>query len=298
MASWEDVFTSWAAGPGTTEQSRAENAEKAVRKAIAANEKLSQMDITVFPHGSYRNRTSVRQDSDVDICVRLNTTFFPDYPAGKTKEYFGNVTSNITYADFKNSVYEALIEHFGRDYVKRGDKAFDIHENTYRIDADVIATFEHRRYVLNSDGSYYYLSGIEFRTDSGKKIKNWPEQNYRNGCDKHAATGRRFKKIIRIIKRLRNVMDEEGIAAAKPIVSCLIESLVWNVPNEGFGHDTYTADVHYTLAHSLNNTRAGEDCSEWGEVNELKYLFRPSQPWSPQQAHDFVAAAWDFIGFE
>jgi Nucleotidyltransferase domain len=194
MANWEEVFTTWAAGPGTTEQSRAENAEKAVRKAIGQNQKLSQMDITVFPHGSYRNRTNVRQDSDVDICIRLNTTFFPQYPAGKTKEYFGNVDSDITFADFKSSVHQALIDYFGADYVKRGDKAFDIHENTYRVDADAIATFEHRRYVLNPDGSYYYLSGIEFKTDHGTRIINWPEQNYRNGCIKHEATGRRFKK--------------------------------------------------------------------------------------------------------
>src|SRR5205085_842927 len=84
MSDWEATFTSWAAGPGTTEQTRAENAEKGVKKAIAANAKLAQMDITVFPHGSYRNRTNVRQDSDVDICVRLNSTFFTEYPAGKT----------------------------------------------------------------------------------------------------------------------------------------------------------------------------------------------------------------------
>ncbi|HEX8078424.1 MAG TPA: hypothetical protein VF511_11460, partial [Chthoniobacterales bacterium] len=199
-----------------------------------------------------------------------------------------------------NLVQQALIDYFGREYVKRGDKAFDIHENTYRVDSDVIATLEHRRYVLRADGSYFYHSGIEFRPDSNtaQRIINWPEQNYSNGCTKHEATSRRFKKIIRIIKRLRNVMDEQNIAAAKPIVSCLIESLVWNVPNEGFGHSTYTADVRYVLAHLFNKTLNDADCSEWGEVNELKYLFRPGQPWTRQQAHDFVGAAWNYLGFE
>ena len=97
------------------------------------------------------------------------------------------------------------------------------------------------------------------------------------------------------VKEFHNIY---GYAEAKPIVSCLIESLVWNVPNEGFGHSTLTADVRYTLAHLFNNTRKDEDCSEWGEVNELKYLFRSSQPWTRQQAHDFVSAAWNYIGFE
>ena len=35
-----------------------------------------------------------------------------------------------------------------------------------------------------------------------------------------------------------------------------------------------------------------------GEVNELKYLFRSGQPWTRQQAYGFVAAAWNYIGFE
>jgi hypothetical protein len=50
-------------------------------------------------------------------------------------------------------------------------------------------------------------------------------------------------------------MVEESIEAAKPIPSYLIECLVWNVPNEGFGHDTFTADVRYVLAHLWNETR-------------------------------------------
>jgi hypothetical protein len=298
MTEWETTFTSWANGPRPTEQTKCENAETAVRKAIAANEKLKSMDISVFPHGSYRNRTNVRQDSDVDVCVRHNTIFFPDYPAGKTKEYFGNSDGDITYPDYKNLVHKALADYFGAQLVTRGDKAFDIHENTYRIDADVIATFEHRRYVLNSDGTYYYLSGIAFDTDSGKRIINWPEQTYQNGVAKHDSTRRRYKKIIRILKRLRNVMEEKNVTEAKDIASCLIESLVWNVPNEGFGHDAYTADVRYVLAHLFNNTRKDEDCSEWGEVRKLKYLFRPVQPWTRQQAHAFVSAAWNYIGFE
>jgi tRNA nucleotidyltransferase (CCA-adding enzyme) len=85
MSDWEATFTSWAKGPGTTEQAKCENAETAIRKAIAAHEKLSVMDITVFGQGSYRNKTNVRQNSDVDICVRLNSTFFCGLPHGNNQ---------------------------------------------------------------------------------------------------------------------------------------------------------------------------------------------------------------------
>ena len=85
---------------------------------------------------------------------------------------------------------------------------------------------------------------------------------------------------------------------ADAVCSFLIECLVWNVPNEGLNHDTYTADVRSALAHLFNNTRNDDGCKEWGEINELKYLFRTSQPWTREQAHKFLSAAWDYIGFE
>ena len=55
---------------------------------------------------------------------------------------------------------------------------------------------------------------------------------------KNDATGRRFKAVVRILKRLRNEMVDNGHKVAGPIPSYLIECLIWNVPNEGFGHDT------------------------------------------------------------
>ena len=93
-------------------------------------------------------------------------------------------------------------------------------------------------------------------------------------------------------------MSEEDISAAKSINGFLIECMVWNVPNDNFGHITFTSDVRFCLAYLFNNTMRDEQCSEWGEVSELKYLFRPSQKWTRQQAHSFVSAAWDYIGFD
>ncbi len=65
----------------------------------------------------------------------------------------------------------------------------------------------------------------------------------------------------------------------------------WNAPREAFQHATYTDDVRDVLAHVYNKMLKEEDGSEWGEVNELKYLFRPSQPWTRQQALNFFDAA-------
>ena len=137
--------------------------------------------------------------------------------------------------------------------------------------------------------------GTELHPDNGGKVINWPEQHYENGVTKNNETNRRFKALVRILKRLRNKMDDGGIAAAKPIPSYLIECLVWNVPNEWFGYPTYTADVRECLAYLYNHTLSYDKCKEWGQINDLIYLFR-GQPWSHDQAHAFLSEAWDYIG--
>jgi predicted nucleotidyltransferase len=68
VTNWNDRFSSWAQAPGTTEATRIENAITAIKKALAADPKVSSVT-KVFVQGSYRNRVNVRQDSDVDIGV-------------------------------------------------------------------------------------------------------------------------------------------------------------------------------------------------------------------------------------
>lgn len=236
----------------------------------------------------------MRQDSDVDICVCCSDVFYYDLPDGDLKESYGFTTAGYEYAQFKNEVGSALSDYFGYSAVARGNKVFDIHANSYRVDADVIPTFEYRRYTSASA----YIKGTKFITDNGGQVINWPTQNYDNGVSKNQLTGERFKAIVRIMKCLRNEMNEAAVGAAKPISSFLNECLVWNVPNEGFGHDTYKDDVRYVIAHLWNNTTTFDLCSEWGEINELKYLFRGAQPWTLKQTNAFLQAAWTYVGIE
>jgi hypothetical protein len=293
--SWEETFQSWGKPPGTTEQEKCDNAVRAVRKAIDASTALAGRTITVSPQGSYHNRTNVRTDSDVDVRVVCHDSIFFDLPEGRTPTDFGITTpAKYSFSQFKNDVEDALVSYFGRNFVTRGNKAFDIHENSYRVDADVVPCFGYHRYQENG----LRPVGTAFLASGTTRIINWPDQNYENGVAKNDATNRRFKAVVRILKRLRNVMDENNIGAAKPTPSFLIECLVWNVPNVGFGHEIYAADVRWVLAHLFNNTRNKEDCAEWGEINELKYLLRGGQPWTLAQAHAFISAAWDYLGFE
>ena len=298
--SFEDTFKSWASPPSQTEQEKCDNAARQISTAIRSSSKLSEYDITVFPQGSYRNRTNVRRESDVDICVLCTNVCFADYQFGEglTDKDIGLSDHPYTYTMFKNDAHAALNDYFGASNVQRGNKAFDIHENSYRVDADVVACFEHRRYMRTVNGGHRYESGTEFRPDNGGSVINWPNQNYDNGVTKNKNTSKGFKAGVRILKRLRNTLEDNGYEAASPIPSYLLECLAWNVPDVGFHNQTYTADVRYILTHLINSTISKENCDEWGEINELKYLFRGSPPWTVEQVHKFVVAAWDYIGFK
>src|SRR5438105_9282598 len=131
---WEATFATWGASPGPTEQAKADNAERAVRKAIDASTKLSAKPIEVFVQGSYANRTNVRQDSDVDVCVLYTGAFFADYSMseGLSREALGLSAGAYDYCAFKNDVHAALNTYFGTEAISRGSKAFDVHANNYR----------------------------------------------------------------------------------------------------------------------------------------------------------------------
>ena len=299
LVAWEDTFKTWSQGPATTEQTKCENTEKVIRDALNNDSKLGDMDTRVFIQGSYRARTNIRQNSDVDICVLLRNQVFADYGHDITQKTAGLVDSDFTFSQFKDLVGHALINRFGEASVVRGGKAFDVHENSYRVDADVVPAFEHRRYFKNASGQISYSEGIAFKTDSGIIIKNWPEHTYDNGVAKNDQTSRRYKRVIRILKRLRDHMQGNKVSAATNVASFLIESLVWNAPNGAFSSDYYTDNVRAVLVHTFNHTMTQEKCNEWGEVNELKYLFRDdTQPWTRQGAHNFLSAAWDFVGYK
>lgn len=290
---WETQFRQWAKPPSKTEQERCDNALSAVRQAVAASTKLRPRQISVFCHGSYRNNTNVRQDSDVDVGILCTDVCFCNLPEGTTDEMFGLKSSNYGFDQYKNEVEDALVNHFGRTAVKRGNKAFDVHETSYHVEADIAPFFEHRRYQSNG----VPLKGAELRTDKGNsRIINWPEQHYENGVGKNTATGMRFKSIVRVLKALSNEMLEANIKTAD-IPGFLVECSVWNVPNANLQNTNYTENVRDTLIFLYNNTKNDELCKEWGEVSELKYLFRPSQRWTREQMNAFTLSAWNYVGF-
>ena len=157
----------------------------------------------------------MRKESDVDIGVLCRDSYFSQYADDNIKAQVSRREgpAEYTYARFKEELQRALVSRFGSTNVTRGDKAFQIDENSYRVNADVAPFFEHRRYY--SENGYH--SGVQMLTEKEKRsIINWPEQHYDHGVFKNTNTSRRYKRVVRILKTMRNEMAALGDKCGRP----------------------------------------------------------------------------------
>ncbi|MDX6154467.1 nucleotidyltransferase [Marinococcus sp. PL1-022] len=291
MDKLENTLRNWSKRSSDSENQKSENATKMIRKAIDASPKLSSRNIQIIPKGSYHNNTNVRLNSDVDVAVKLTDVFYPKYPEGANAKTFGHTDGNYPFHTYRQEVEEAVINTFGRGNVDFGDKSIKVQSNSYRVDADVVPCIEYRRY----NSSQNYISGTKFfGKQSDESVVNFPEQHYLNGVRKNNNTSRRYKRVVRILKRLKYKMLDENYDVEN-ISSFLIESLVFNVPNNYFNNDRISKDVSNALEYLLANTEKRENCKHWGEVSELLYLFHSGRKYSLEETHDFLKAAYDYL---
>ncbi len=189
--------------------------------------------------GSYKNDTNVYGDSDVDVVIRLNQTFFTDLSnlAEDDTKLWNASRSDAEYTpeQFKTDVSSWLGENYGSD-VSAGTKAIKIRGNGTRRNADVLVCCAHRRYTRFknwSDQSYH--EGVSFFNASGTRIDNFPLQHHDNCTAKHKNSKAAFKHTVRIYKNLRNALIEKNIISGDLAPSYFLEGLLWNVPLDRFG---------------------------------------------------------------
>jgi hypothetical protein len=290
----EETLSNWTKPPSNTEQTKLENSERMVRDAISSDEKLKPKSTETFGQGSYANDTNVRINSDIDINVCYTGGFYYEIPSGKTKNDFGIEPITYTFSEFKDDVENALVEKFGRIDVKRVDKCLTIKENSYRIKTDVVPTWNFRRYSI--DGSY--VLGVQFQSDNGILINNFPKQHIENAKAKNTNTYRRFKRLTRLHRKLRYKMIEDGENVSDNITSFLLECLVWNVPNGILNNnETWTERLRQSIRHLYGNTQTQDICKEWGEVSELLYLFHNGRKWSIEDVNKYMIQLWNYLEF-
>ncbi|AET58200.1 hypothetical protein HPL003_07185 [Paenibacillus terrae HPL-003] len=240
--------------------------------ALELNAASNGRKLFLLVQGSYANNTNVRTQSDVDVAVILESTFIPEYRANVSKDKYGFSDGTFTVEGLKDEVERALKLKFNNDGIERNDKSIKVNGNSYRVDSDVVPAYRHRDYR----GDYTfdannYVGGIEIRPDSGGRIINFPEQHIKNGKRKNSETNHKYKKHVRIMKKMKSLMAESGYSITSSISSFGLESLLWNIPNSVYEKYTAHRFVFDEILKYLKNNF--ENFEGYKEANGVKPLF-------------------------
>ena len=243
--------------------------------------------LQIYPQSSYRCGTNI-ESSDIDLNVSYNWDLLAKGSPG--------------FADsqkFKGLVGEALVRRFNEKNVKITNFAFKLNEILFNVNIDIIASFAYKRDIERQKNNLVktrQTTEIGFYRDKSTYIVERAEEGFRNKAIKHQQTGRRFKKSVRILKKLQERMQESNAKAFRNAPGQIIEALVYNVPNSVFGHKYITDDIMHILNYCIQNTSDDEKCKSWMDADKFRPVFDKNRKWMREQAHHFFVAAREYIG--
>lgn len=300
-----------AAAPSQSEREKAARTHTMIREYLETAPALKKYRIDTFLQGSYKNSTNVRGDSDVDLGSETHEVFYYDtewlpstvqnqygQPTLSLKESVDKSLSNLgkgafTFVDYRADVLASLTSEYGADAVIDGNKAVTVRGNTYRLDADVLPCISFRQYYQDSQGRARFHDGIAFFTKRLDRIVNFPKQHFDNLAAKDQRNGGKVKGCIRILKRIRNDLEERRQWDRRRSPSLYLESLVWNAPDGHFsgGYDSVLENVLGYLYRDLNAKKATNERSAYAQANNIFPLFH-SRFWNEDDAMAFIATVW------
>lgn len=287
MAIPESQLTTWSR-QGTTDS--ASVLYERIRIALQNDAALRNRSFEVFLQGSYRNRTNIRGDSDVDVVAMLTDTYMPEYGAldAYTRGVVEGRASSATYSltDFRRDVSSAIRRAFPAHNITEGGKSIKIPTTSNNIPADVVPCLEYRLYLppqtLLSDASR--VDGIWlWDVRRSHSVIGFPKQSYDNGVAKHQRTNQWHKPTVRIFKNARGWMEDNGLIQSGTASSHAIECLLYNVPDRQFG-SSY-GDTFFNVVNWLN----GADLTNFVCQNGIQRLFDPAR-WTTQNARTYIDA--------
>lgn len=237
----ESQLETWAK-QGATETPR--RLHESISAALKQNWESSTQIPEIYLQGSYKNDTNIYGDSDVDVVVQSNQTFY--YDVLSLTEYQQNLFQSTTspglydWDRLRTDVLTALRKRFGTSSVTVGDNCLIVKDSSSRLTADVLVCFQYRKYTSYiSSYNYSFIEGVQFFSyDSNRWVINYPKQHYDNGVKKNAqfVTNGWFKPTVRIFKNARTYLINQNIISSKIAPSYFLQCLLYNVPNHLFGY--------------------------------------------------------------
>lgn len=292
--SLEDQLVGWTGPSSATEQDKQDRTERMIREAVASHRAFEECSLRVFAKGSYANNTNVRTDSDVDVAVECTDVIYWQEEAPGSHPGGDPYEGVWTPEKLRSELEAALRSKFPGQIDTSGSTAIQVNSNTARVDADVVPCFTYRYYFKSGE----YAQGTRIFKRSGTFLDNYPAQQLENGRSKNRRTGTRFKKAVRVLKRVENAMVLSG--EHREVPSYFIECLTYNCADQLFGASTWIDTIRNLLV-SMWEQLEGEEPEDpnqrWVEVNERFFLFHGGQAWNRADGRDFVLASWNYLGF-
>lgn len=292
------ILESWSnQGATQTPKSLREKIEKKLTDSQSKITRKNQLEI--YLQGSYRNNTNIYGNSDVDIVVQHDATFFSDVSGLDTYEMsiYKSAFSDATYTwqNFKNEVLETLETAFGSYNVEVGNKSIKIDNGSY--EADVVPCFEYRKYISFGENEIdrKYIPGIKFyTTNENREVVNYPKEHYSKGADKNKRVNKKYKPTIRIFKNVKKKLIEKDMINKDQAPSYFIENLLYNVPDEYFENINLSTRVYDIMKWLQDNNGSfsrflcqneqiklfGESQEQWNEKDALTFLTQTIKLWN------------------
>jgi hypothetical protein len=303
--SWNDRLTHWEKPASDSEEAMIERAASAVRDLMSGNSWVANENVQIAPQGSYHNNTNVRQESDIDLRAvhpMIHIVYADNVVQQSARDVLDYSFSDRTFGEvvarMRVEMAGEFIGRFGAMNVEAdGNKAIRVKGVPgSRAPVDVVPCFQLHYVQWNAAvGRYLVTEGIAIFSRDGRLTFNFPDQHYNNGVLKRILTQLRFKKNVRMLKRLRDELVERGVFKVREVPSFLVECLVYGVEDEYFlvesddRYDRLTRVVRAIHEH-LNNP---DWVSTTIEIDGVKFLFGSHQAWTPDVAKKFSAAAWN-----
>lgn len=288
----KNTLEDWSNQGSTTGLKKTLNSVKTALKS--GNSEINEdAEFEIFVQGSYRNDTNVHGDSDIDIVIKLTSSFKRDLSSLKTEaeDRYHSTKSDASYGweEFEKEVYSTLNDYYKSSKVSRDNIAIKIEGYNGRKDADILVCQEYRNYKKfpkESDSEDNYVEGVWFKTLNGQKLVNYPNKHTENGINKNQKVGD-YKSTIRMFKNAKYyLIDKKGFSPDKA-PSYFIECFLYNAPAEVF--DGNCKERFKDALHWM-----GVSNSEYDEMlvqNEQRDLFGDDfQQWSEEDALAFADA--------
>lgn len=251
----------------------------------------------IYLQGSYANSTNIYGDSDIDVVVLYENTFYKDMTAlTLAQQQLHEMTfspASYHWRQLRDDVLAALRDHFGNGAVTPGKKSIKVQIGAGRKSADVVPAVQFRRYVTFVDR--YNLTaywGIQFFDSAGNAIVNYPKYHIANGEAKNheSRTRGRYKATVRVFKNLRNYMVDNKMLSEGIAPSYYMECLMYNVPDNlfvGRFENTIPTIINYLLTIPFNSLMSqngvtpliGTGLTQWSENNFVTFIFAAKSVW-------------------